>query len=52
MRHIRRDRTLADLRSEKTARPRSASSAPAPITEENVLNYHSLVKRLDLPAGW
>jgi len=25
--------------------------APSPGNEENVMNYHGLVKRLDLPAG-
>src|SRR5260370_17893857 len=25
---------------------------PAPDKEEKVMNYHGLVKRLDLPAGW
>ncbi|HET7014231.1 MAG TPA: hypothetical protein VFI65_09985 [Streptosporangiaceae bacterium] len=26
--------------------------APSSDNEENVMNYHGLVKRLDLPAGW
>src|SRR3954454_4613661 len=30
----------------------TSSKRPAPDNEENIMNYHGLVKRLDLPAGW
>jgi Dihydrofolate reductase len=30
----------------------SSATGPAHDDEENVMNYHGLVKRLDLPAGW
>src|SRR6185437_515778 len=30
----------------------TSSKRPSPDNEENVMNYHGLVKRLDLPAVW
>ena len=41
----------AGARPSRAALGGTSSKRPSPDNEENVVNYHGLVKRLDLPAG-
>jgi hypothetical protein len=41
----------AGARPSRAVQGGTSSKRPSPGNQENVMNYHGLVKRLDLPAG-